>query len=131
MIFKKMDDEYKKAYQNGQDDKAKELIPLHRQELLDLENQKNEEISGIKSELASMQRRVEYWESIYNKTKDERVIIKREFSKVKEDRAEIERVAKDMFYFVNQEVIKNNESLSVMGEILGRFTGNKLEDKHA
>lgn len=130
MIFKK-DDERKKAYKDGQDDKEKELIPIHRQELFDLENQKNEEISQMKSELASMQRRVEYWESIYNKTKDERVVIKREFSKVKEDRAEIERVAKDMFYFVNQEVIKNNESLSVMGEILGRFAGNKLEDKNA
>lgn len=128
MIFKK-DDNYKKAYESGQIDKEKELIPVHNQALKDLENQKNEEIAQMRSDMASMQRRVEYWEAIYNKTKDERILIKREFSKVKEDRSEIERVANDMFYFVNQEVIKNNESLSVMGEILGRFTSKKLEAK--
>lgn len=128
MIFNK-DDNYKKIYQKGQDDKERELLPIHQQQMESLENLKNEDIAQLKAELQSMERRMSYWEDIYEKVKAERRTIKREQSELKQDRAEIERVAQDMFYFVNQEVIKNNESLSVMGQILGKFTNKQIKEE--
>jgi len=128
MIFNK-DENYKKTYQAGKDDKERELIPVHRQDMQTLENAKNEEIANLKSELQTMQRRINYWKTIYDQVKNERINIKQKESELKQSRAEIEMVAQDMFYFVNEEVIKNNENLAVMGQILGKFTNRQIEDK--
>ena len=97
-------------------------MPKHRKEMRELIDNKDLEIADLKNELGSMQRRVIYWQDIYRQVTRDRV-------QVKLDRKEISKLAEDMHYILEQDVIKNTEIVSAMGQILSKFTRKQIEDK--
>jgi|WetSurMetagenome_2_1015567.scaffolds.fasta_scaffold1458620_1 hypothetical protein len=109
------------SYKKGADAKERELIPVHKKEIQELVNEKEYEISAIKSELSSMQRRCDYWEGVYTKVQNDRIQLKIE-------RKELSQIASDISYILNQEVVKNNEILSAIGNVFDKFT-KKIDDK--
>jgi len=109
------------SFKKGADAKERELIPVHKKEIQELVNEKEYEISAIKSELSSMQRRCDYWEGVYTKVQNDRIQLKIE-------RKELSQIASDISYILNQEVVKNNEILSAIGNVFDKFT-KKIDDK--
>ena len=112
---------FDKGIIKGREEKEKELIPLHRKELEELYNEKEIEIAELKAENASMERRCEYWQGIYKQEVKNRI-------QNKIDRKEITKAAEDMQYFLDQEIIKNENVVSAFFQTLGKFTGKQLTE---
>jgi hypothetical protein len=121
MFNKNIKKEKEKSYKKGADDKERELFPMHQKELRDLQDEKDCKITELETELASNNRRMAYWQKVYKDITRERV-------QVKMDRKAISKLAEDMYYILNEDVTKNNEILSKIGDILGDFLGKRLPE---
>lgn len=113
---------FEKGFIKGENAKEKELIPIHKKELQQLADEKDLEIIGLRSELHSMQRRVDYWQTIYRQVTKEKV-------QNKMDKKELQKIADDVFYFIDQKVIENENLLSAVGEIVSRVNNLQIEGK--
>jgi hypothetical protein len=110
----------KKAYQSGLSDAERKIIPVWKQILADLENEKDEIIEAKNLEIMNLQIQLDSWKSEHEKAqkteiknKKEKSLIRREWNKI--DRFK-EEVKNRLSAKLNEDAEKVQDLFILLGE---------------
>lgn len=127
MNFLKKSNKDEIIYKAGLADAERKLIPIWKQKLADLENEKDEIIEAKDFEIARLGIQIKNWKADYDKAMDRETAIRKRESLVKRDENRIKRFKEELREELTIVMSKNQEKFQSVLKLIGE-NSNEIEN---
>lgn len=111
-------------FKAGEAEAEKKLIPIWRQKLSDLENEKDEEIEALKFEITRLEIQLKSWQEEHKQGSEDKVMIRKEKSLIKREYYKINKFKEEVMERLS---VRLNEDTEEIRDIMTFLDNQKFE----